>query len=262
MKPDDIPLKTIAVRCPKCLTRLRVSARKQHGQLKCGKCKTEFSINEQDIGNPPPIDRPGLPWDNVETVGIGIALVGTIKQVLFRPVAAFQIMALRKKHWMPIIYFVLLSWVFKLITAGLDQALYNMSTQLIPGRFAKALPFALQALALPVFLVLSIYIASGMQYLCALLIGVDRQGRGFDCMLRIACYAAGSTRILSVLSVIPIVGSIAGYIWALVCMTIGIREGYGTTTARAIIVVLLPTLLVIILLTILFLLPSLMMIRG
>lgn len=258
MKLNSNRLKIISVRCPKCFTRLRISEHADQKQLKCGECKTVFSVSAQDADNPPPIDRHGLPWDNVETVGIIMALITTIKQVLLRPTAAFRIMALRKKPWMPIIYFVLLSWVFELIAAGLNYALYDTSAQLIPGRLAQSLPFAFQALALPVLLVIALYIGSGLQYLCIVLLGVDRRGRGFDCIVRISSYATGSAHILCVLSVIPIIGPKTASVWALVCTVIGIREGYGTTTARAIMVVLLPTLLVIILVAILFLLALLL----
>ncbi|MCL7926904.1 MAG: YIP1 family protein [marine benthic group bacterium] len=56
---------------------------------------------------------------------------------------------------------------------------------------------------------------------------------------RVVCYASGP----ALLTIVPWVGEIAGWIGSAVLLSIGVREVHGTTTGRAALTVLLPFLL-------------------
>ena len=56
---------------------------------------------------------------------------------------------------------------------------------------------------------------------------------------RVVCYASGP----ALLTIVPWVGEIAGWIGSAVLLAIGVREVHGTTTGRAALTVLLPFLL-------------------
>jgi hypothetical protein len=56
---------------------------------------------------------------------------------------------------------------------------------------------------------------------------------------RVICYASGP----ALLTIVPWVGEIAGWIGSAVLLSIGVREVHGTTTGRAVLTVLLPFLL-------------------
>jgi len=46
-----------------------------------------------------------------------------------------------------------------------------------------------------------------------------------------------------VLQVVPVLGSIAGYVWGIVLDVIGLRETHGITTGKSLLAVFLPMLL-------------------
>lgn len=77
----------------------------------------------------------------------------------------------------------------------------------------------------------------------AFLVPLARDRRGFRATLRAVCYASGP----SVLAIIPIVGALAGGLWSLVLVAIGLREAHRMTGGAAATAVILAVLTPIIL---------------
>lgn len=98
-----------------------------------------------------------------------------------------------------------------------------------------------QFLLSPLFLLLSLALATAVYHLFLLLFGGAR--RGVKTTLRVLSYTISP----ALFSIIPLVGSTIGGIWAIVVAIIGLREAHRTDGWRAVTAVLLPIALLFIL---------------
>lgn len=89
----------------------------------------------------------------------------------------------------------------------------------------------------PLFVVVGLFIASGLYHVCLLLLGDGE--RGFAMTFRAVCYG-GTPQLLGV---VPICGGFVGGIWALVLVIMAGKLGHGTDTWKAILGYFLPILL-------------------
>jgi hypothetical protein len=89
-------------------------------------------------------------------------------------------------------------------------------------------------IALPLLVLVGLYIISAIVHLCLVVVGGNR--RGFEGTFRVIAYA-GATDIFSI---IPFIGSLIAFIYTLIIAVIGLREGHGIGTGRAVLAVFLP----------------------
>lgn len=87
----------------------------------------------------------------------------------------------------------------------------------------------------PVFVVIGVFIGSGILHLCLMLVGGAKQG--FETTFRVVCYAGGS---VGPLLVIPFCGGLIAGVWRIVLECIGLARAHETDTGRAVLAVLLP----------------------
>jgi hypothetical protein len=92
----------------------------------------------------------------------------------------------------------------------------------------------LEFLFSPLLLLLSLVLASGVTHLMLKLFGGG--GGRYGTTLRVFAYSYSP----QLLGVIPVAGTIVGFIWMVVIAIAGLREAHGTTTARAVAAVLIP----------------------
>ena len=88
----------------------------------------------------------------------------------------------------------------------------------------------------PLFAVVGLFFTSAIYHICLKILGGGASG--FEATFRAISYASSA----QILSIVPIVGSVAAGIWSLVLNIIGMKEIHGTTYSRAIIAVILPVL--------------------
>jgi len=89
-------------------------------------------------------------------------------------------------------------------------------------------------IGLPLIVLVALYLGSAIIHLCLMVVGGNR--RGFEATFRVIAYA-GATDIFSI---IPFIGSLITFIYALIIAVIGLREGHGIGTGRAVLAVFLP----------------------
>jgi hypothetical protein len=90
---------------------------------------------------------------------------------------------------------------------------------------------------LPLFVVIVLFIGSGIVHLCLMIVGGANQS--FETTFRVLAFSQGST---GPLQMIPVCGGVIAGVWALVCNCIGLARAHETDTGRAVLAVLLPVI--------------------
>jgi hypothetical protein len=193
--------------------------------------------------------RTGPAWEQRAELGIVKAAWESTKAVLLEPAAAFATMKRDGGLGAPLLYVVLLGTVGGIAGLGYNLAL-NLGTQsFIPPEVRQQqanLPFAagmtvgmflIFAVLMPALIALGMFIGAGLLHVSLMICGGAKQP--FETTFRTYCYAQGSA---SLLQVIPLCGAMAGGIWALVCVCIGLSKTHEIGVGRAVLAVLLPAI--------------------
>jgi hypothetical protein len=90
---------------------------------------------------------------------------------------------------------------------------------------------------LPLFVVIVLFIGSGIVHLCLMIVGGANQP--FETTFRVFAFSQGSA---GPLQIIPICGGVISGVWALVCNCIGLARAHETDTGRAVLAVFLPVI--------------------
>lgn len=190
-------------------------------------------------GFDPDPSRTGPAWE--EPGPIFARFAQTAQALLLGPTAFFRTMRRAGGLGPPIVFGVIGSVLGGVVSAIYQMVLSTMTAgmqgpdaardQAILGLFSTGCI----AIVMPVGAVLSMFIGSGIYHLMLLLLGEAR--RPFETTLRVSAYATGAT---SVLSLVPLCGSVVGGIYALVAAIIGLAHAHEISTGKAAVAVLLP----------------------
>jgi hypothetical protein len=88
---------------------------------------------------------------------------------------------------------------------------------------------------LPLFIVIGLFIGSGIVHLCLMIVGGANQP--FETTFRVVAFSQGSA---GPLQIVPLCGGLISGVWALVCNCIGLARAHETDTGRAVLAVFLP----------------------
>ena len=190
-------------------------------------------------------ERTGPAWEQRAQIGFFPAIWQTMKTVLLDPGRTFQNMKRTGGLGAPLGYEVLLGTVGGLLSLLYDYFLKIDGTEFLPAEFRQA-PNPLfetyqnyfligAAIAMPLLMVISTFISSGIWHLSLMICGGAKQP--FETTFRVNCYAMGSGSLFAML---PVCGSWIGLIWGLVCLCIGLAKAHEINTGRAVGAVLLP----------------------
>jgi hypothetical protein len=176
------------------------------------------------------------PWES----GGGFigAFLKTTQEVLFSPGRFFKKISSGEGYWAPLIY--------GLITGIIGQGaaifwLWLLAAQFIP---MDRLPFQysisiLQIIVpLPFQEAIAIFIGSGIIHLCLMIVRGNKSG--YKTTFRSIAYSYSAY----LFGVIPFIGLLFGGIYAIILTIIGVREGHGISTGKAVLAVLLPVIVI------------------
>lgn len=214
----------------------------------------EYDVSANDAGAPPGGDpwdqgengnvvtRNGLAWERREELGPGAAVLGTIREVVFTPAAAFRVMR-REGGWAePLGFAVLIGSVAVWAAQAWDMLMRSMlvgfaggGAQEIAAANIAELWFALFA---PVLVCAATFFGAAIVHLLLLMFGGAPQP--YETTFRVVCYSWS----VGVFNFIPICGVLVGAVWRIVVQIIGVREAQEVPTGRAAAAVLVPVLLV------------------
>ncbi|MCH9650764.1 MAG: YIP1 family protein [Deltaproteobacteria bacterium] len=203
-------------------------------------------------GPPPPHQGAGapltpIPWEDRQRLGFAPALLGTVKLFVSDPKDGFRRIQEQGDLASPILFAVLLGWA-AVIIGQIWSFLIGSSFLFLPGLDGEAftllagrglMTFGILLLA-PLFVVIGLFIGSGIFHLFLLLVGgTERSQAGFEGTLRVVAYSS----VTQLAQILPIFGALFGTIWALVLFTIGLSILHRTSQGKALAAVLIPILL-------------------
>jgi hypothetical protein len=185
--------------------------------------------------------RTGLPWEHRQDRGFFNAFIETLTMVLTRPAEAFSVMKREGGLGEPLIYALIGGCV-----GGIVSFLFTLGFRSIgffvdnDNSLAAMTGMGIGAgmiILLPLFLVIGLFIASGIVHLCLMIVG--GANHSFETTFRVLAFSQGSA---GPLQIIPLCGGVISGVWALVCNCIGLARAHETDTGRAVLAVFLPVI--------------------
>ncbi|MGI5864080.1 MAG: YIP1 family protein [Myxococcales bacterium] len=181
-----------------------------------------------------------VPWEDRDRAGLVSAFLQTTAAILLSPGKTFREMPPTTGRWWGPLSFALVSLAIPFLVAvvfffvGADDVL-GRASQVASRR--PDLPVAalaiLMALGFASYLAI-IFVLAGVEHLCLKLVGV--QTRGYEATLRGHCYSYAPAFV----TVFPIVGGMAFFVWQLICRGFAYRGLHDATGGQAALAVLLP----------------------
>ena len=229
--------------CPRCRQRFEVTGLQLEGRPQGQAMPTSGeapALKETDDG------REGAPWEKRSEIGLWPGIYQTFKGALFSPEALFSKLRFRSGITEPLAFGLLFGslgsmlgffWQFLMISGGFMDLEDSIFDQPSIGSI-----FLILLVAVPMFVLVGIFIYTGILHLLLRLVGGGQNG--FEASLRVVAYSQ-STQICGF---VPFVGGWIGGIWQFIVQIIGLREIHQTSYLRVILAFLLPVALIVFLL--------------
>ena len=176
------------------------------------------------------------PWESGE--GFIRAFYRTMKESLFSPTLFFRKVSSGEGYWAPLIYGLIAGIVgngFAIFWVWLFLAQY-IPVDRLPIQYGFSV-FQL-IFPLPFQLAIAILIGSGVVHLCLMIVGGNNHG--YRTTFRAVSYSYSGY----LFGIIPFIGPLIGNIYTFVLTIIGVREGHGISTGKAVLAVLLPAIVI------------------
>jgi hypothetical protein len=176
------------------------------------------------------------PWESGE--GFLKAFYRTTRDSLFSPSQFFKKISSGEGYWAPLIYgliagiigngcAILWFWLFMAQLLPMDRIPFQYSLSIF--QIVVPLPFQ-QAVA--------IFLGSAIIHLCLMIVGGNNNG--YKTTFRAISYSYSGY----LFGIIPFIGLFIGNIYTFILTIIGVREGHGISTGKAILAVLLPLVVI------------------
>jgi hypothetical protein len=218
------------------------------GQLFCKHCGARLS--EETAPGPAPEraaaagGREKTPWEDREALGFFGGLFKTLNGTLFRPSEFFKKMSVSGGLTDPLLFALIIGMVGLMSSYFWQIVLKSAMQDMVPGMGAyggnpmlQGVGIALLAFLTPFFIIIGLFVLSGIFHVCLLL--VKGATAGFEATFRVVSYGWFSAYLFFVL---PVCGGIIGIVWAVVLAIIGLREAHETTGGKAAFAVFLPVI--------------------
>ena len=188
----------------------------------------------------------GNPWEQRDRLGFGTAFVENIKLFITSPAEAFARTRRSGDLASPLIFAVAISWIGILIgqiwsmmfggsmLSMLPPELQDQAGMYMASSFSS-LMFA--AVIAPFATAVGLFIWSGILHLCLAMVGgTSKSSSGFEGTFRVVSYST----VTQLANLIPIVGGMVAFVWAIVLSVMGLSDLHETTQGKALAAVLIP----------------------
>jgi hypothetical protein len=138
--------------------------------------------------------------------------------------------------------YAVLGGIIGLLFGGLTSIGSGTAGQQAAGAATSLGGFILGIVVAPFVAAVILLLMAGIKHLLVMLI-VGSSNAGFEATLRVQSYTF-ATRVFWW---VPIIGSLAGFVYGVYLSIVGIREVHATTTGKAALVVLIPVAVVLVL---------------
>jgi len=227
--------------CPQC-------AFEQPETSACVKCGLEFARYEpykemaSSQGQVQAIPLEGKEAPTESEVGFFGAFFRTTREVLFSPVQFFRKSAAGEGYGFPLIYGLITGIIGM---GGTIVWQYLLFARLFHFWTPPDIPYSFElsaaTLALPLAVLFFMFLGTVVTHICLIIVGGNKMG--FHHTFRAIAYSCGA----QLFGIIPFIGGTIGSIYSLILVIIGVKEGHGISTVRAILAVLFPFIVVILL---------------
>lgn len=184
--------------------------------------------------------RPGekekyCPWEDLEELGFFEAFLTTLKEVLLSPTKFYRRMPTSQGFVNPLIFGLILG-----VLGGVFGLAWQRVFALRLGEFSEITTtnFVVITILLPLIVLVGLFIGSAIVHLCLMVVRGNR--RGFEATFRVIAYSAAA----AIFTFIPLMGSLITFIYALVIVIIGLREGHEIGTGRVVLAIFLPVIII------------------
>lgn len=276
VSPDRLPAGSAIATCPKCGCRFRLSGPKapvgagarpeeqeedirvvasrayaaEAERFEREKEREEF-LRKRELGR--------NPWEMGGEIGWFAAFAQTVMRVMFSPQIFCAGLKPQCQLWQPLAFYMIICviqtaaeriWSGFFISMLSSAAVADPQLQALLKALAPQTGFALGLLLRCGILAIQLYVFSFLMYLAYRWIRAERAS--FALVFQIMAYSSAP----AILSLMPIIGSIAGWIWGLVCLLVGCKAALRLDWPRTL-CGLLPFALLLALL-----LPNIMTVMG
>lgn len=236
-EPEEKPYKGTMVTCPQC-------GFEQPETDECIKCGIIISkhVQFQEMarsyeGQVREISAEEYtPWESGE--GFIKAFYRTTRDSLFSPSQFFKKISFGEGYWSPLIYGLIAGII------GNGCAIFwfwLFMAQMIPMDrfpFPYSLSILKMILPLPFQLAIAMFVGSAIIHLCLMIVGGNNSG--YKTTFRAISYSYSGY----LFGIIPFIGMVIGGIYTFILTIIGVREGHGISTGKAVLAVLLPAIVI------------------
>ena len=249
---------TIEITCPNCNFSKTIPKEKIPAGVRwvnCPRCKNRFELTpqshafgfeqEQDDTEPTTeIERKASPWENRSELGIWEGIYQTFKAVLLSPEKFFQSMIFTGGIKEPLAYGLLFGsmgtmlgffWQFLIIGSSLQSI-----DQGLTGQFPMGLIFLMIMIISPIFVILTLFLTSGIMHLMLLIVSGGKNG--FEATFRVISYSQAT----QILGLIPLIGGMIGGFWMVIVQFIGLRAIHDISYLKLVMAFLIPVVALIV----------------
>jgi hypothetical protein len=192
-------------------------------------------------GPVPPAAAGAFPWEQRSQTGLFKAALETIKGIFSAPQAAFTSLGNVDSIGSAFLFFALTAFPFLYIGTLWSILSESIKTTHMQGPTAGLTAFAISAFSMlflvPVILIVSLFLSSGLIHLALMLLGGARQG--FAATFSVLSYSQGAA---APCQVVPVCGAIVGPILSLIFSAIGLKKVHDIPTWKAVLAILSPVL--------------------
>jgi hypothetical protein len=182
-----------------------------------------------------------IAWESGE--GFLGSFLKTVKECLFSPIQFYRRVANGNEYWSPLLYGI----ICNIIGSGVNilwawYFWFTFSHYLPIPPLLRDLTFshtAFKLISLPFLAAFFIFFYTAVVHVCLIIVGGNKSG--FRSSFRAVSYAFSG----DLLRIIPLLGSIGGWVYCLILAIIGARECHNISTGRAVLAVLLPLIVLI-----------------
>jgi hypothetical protein len=258
---------TVKLICPYCRFSKKIPKEKIPAGARWATCPScgqrfEFSVPGRDIvpeiGEPGADStfkehkRKGAPWESRSELGLWHGIYDTFKAVLFSPGTFFSSVSLDGGIKEPLAFGILVGSFGRMFGVFWNFLIFSGSLlaigQSVFSNVTVGLIFLFIIVMIPFFLILCMFIYSGILHLLLLIVGGGKNH--FEATFRVVSYSQATQAWV----LIPFIGGWIGGIWQFVVQIIGLREIHQTSYSRVIIAFLIPVALLL-LVTVAVLIP-------
>jgi hypothetical protein len=183
-----------------------------------------------------------FPWPPADGASVVGAFVQTWQGATFQPTSFFRALPERASVGAAVLYYLPLG----IIIAGAELFWSLVLAPAAPRDNMLPSPLV-QFLLSPLLLLVSLFLSSLVTH--ALLAMFGAASRDYSTTTRVFAFAYSPM----IFTVVPVLGTIVGFVWMVVCAIIGVREAHRTSTGRAAAAILIPVAFALIVLGLFYL---------